>query len=412
MPLGELLRSAVESLRVYRLRSFLIALSIAIGVVGIMTAGTAVSSLNTTVVERLAAMGENTIVLSRFPAIVLSGGAWRRYMQRKPITYEQGLQLKQELALITPFVTIYGRTPSEVVRWANRSTDPDVDLIGSDEQFFAIFQYEVAQGRPLTEQDLALNRPVVVLGADVAAELFGDASPLGQQVRIRNYLFEVVGVFKARGAVLGSSQDNFVLLPLPYYLRFISAESWGRMLTIFVKAPSREMLPAVIDEAVGAFRRIRGLKPWQESDFEVETNESIRTQFAGLTQYIGLFGLGTGAIALLAAGVGIMNMMLVAVRERTREIGIRKALGARRRWILLQFLAEAVALSLLGALGGSVLGILAGWGIAELIGSAFRLPWEWVGLSFGVCLGTGLVWGTYPAWKAAILNPVEALRYE
>jgi len=413
MVVGELVRNALESLRVYRLRSSLIALSIAIGVVGIMTAGTAVSSLNTTLLEQLAAMGENTIFLARMPAITLSGSAWRRYMQRKPITYQQGLQLKRELAAVTPFVAVVGEELSgEVVRWANRSTDPDVQLIGSDEQFFHTFQYELAQGRPLTEQDLALNRPVVLLGADVAAELFGEASPLGQQVRIRNVPFEVIGVFKARGTVLGQSQDNFVLLPLPHYLRFVRAESWWNSLFVVVKAPTQEMLLVVIDEAVGAFRRIRGLKPWQENDFEVETNESIRTQFAGLVQYVGFFGLGTGAIALLAAGVGIMNMMLVAVRERTREIGIRRALGARRRWILLQFLLEAVTLSLIGAVGGIVLGVLVGWAISELIGSAFGFPWEWVGISLGACVGTGLLWGTYPAWKAATLNPVEALRYE
>ncbi len=414
MVVGELLRSALESIRMYRLRSFLIALSIAIGVVGMMVAGTAVTSLNVTVAEKLAAMGENTFFLSRTPAIVLSGSAWRRYMQRKPITYQQVLRLRRELELsgVSAFVSAVGETFGEVIRWANRETDPDVQLLGSDEHFSSTFRYELAQGRPLTEQDVALNRPVALLGADVAAELFGNASPLGQQVRIRGYSFEVIGVFQAQGAVLGQSQDNFVLIPLPYYLRFVNAESWWNSLTVVVKARSREELPVTLEETIGAFRRIRGLKPWQDSDFEVETNESIRVQFAGLTQYIGFFGFGTGAIALVAAGVGIMNMMLVAVRERTREIGIRKALGARRQWILAQFLAEAAALSLLGAIAGIALGILAGWGLAGLVGTDFGLPWQWIGISLGVCLATGLLWGTYPAWKAATLNPVEALRYE
>jgi putative ABC transport system permease protein len=409
----EILRGSLESLRAYRLRSLLTLLSVAIGVFAIMTAGTAVSSLNFTVFEKLEQMGESTFMVSRTPAIVLGGREWRRYLQRPPITYEQGQRLKEQLASLTPFVCLYGAVPmSERVRWGNRATDPDVSVAGADEMFFHIFQFELAEGRPFVLQDLLLSRPVVVLGADVAAELFGSASPIGQQVRIRNYPFEVIGVFKPRGSLLGQSQDNFVLIPITYLVRyFVTDELWGS-LTILIRARHRDALPETIDETVGILRRLRGLKPWQPNDFEIETNESLRTQFAGLTRYVGFFGFGTGAIALLAAGVGVMNIMLVAVRERTREIGIRKAVGARRRWILLQFLVEAVVLCLLGGLLGILLGILAGYGLGELIGTHFTPPWGWVAASLAVCIGTGLLWGTYPAWKAAMLSPVEALRYE
>jgi len=386
-------------------------LSIAIGVFAIMMAGTVVNSLNFTVFRELERMGENSFLITRFPAIVLGGKQWRHYAKRSPITYEQGLQLKRALSPRTPFVCIYGISPfSRQVWWKNRSTDPDVTIGGADEMFFHVFQFELAEGRPFVGQDLLLRRPVVILGADVAAELFGTASPIGQQVRIRNRPFEVIGVFKPRGTLLGQSRDNFVIVPITYWVQYFATDQDNLLLG--VQARNREVFFETVDEAVGAFRRIRALKPWQPNDFEIETNESLRTQFLGLTQYVGLFGFGTGVIALMAAGVGIMNIMLVSVRERTREIGLRKAVGARRSWILLQFLTEAVALSGIGGLFGVVLGILAGWGLGGLIGTHFAIPWGWSGLSLGVCIGMGLLWGTYPAWKAATLRPVDALRYE
>ncbi len=408
----EILSGATESLRAYRLRSSLTAGSVAVGVFAIVVAGTATDSLNLTVFERLERMGENTIIITRMPPLVLHGDQRRRYLQRPPITYAQGLQLKRALAHLATWVCLYGVRPQSVrVQWGNRSTDPDVSVAGVDEAFFSVFRIELAQGRPIVEHDLLLNRPVAVVGADVAAELFGKASPLGQYVRIGSHRFEVVGVAKPRGSIFGQSQDNFVVVPITFFVRSMASEERSS-LALFLTAPSRRALFETMQEAIGAFRRIRGLKPWQPNDFEVETNESIRTQFAGLTRYIGFFGVGTGVIALLAAGVGIMNIMLVAVRERTREIGIRKALGARRRWILGQFLAEALVLSLLGGLVGICLGVLAGWGMGSLIGVQAAVPWGWGMLSLGICLATGILWGTYPAWRAASLNPVEALRYE
>ncbi|MCS6966387.1 MAG: ABC transporter permease [Candidatus Kapabacteria bacterium] len=412
MPWWEILRTAVESLRAYWLRSLLTLFSVAIGVFAIMAAGTAVNSLNFTVFQKLEEMGESTFFISRHPAIVLGGSAWREYLRRRPITYEQGQEFKRALASLTPFVCLYGAYPlSERIRWGGRATDPDVSIGGADEMFFYTFHFELAEGRPFTEQDLGLGRPVVLLGADVAGELFGDISPIGQQVRIRNRPFEVIGVLKPQGSILGQSRDNFVLIPTSYFVRYFVYDEWSSLVLV-VRARYREELMAVIDESIGVLRRLRGLKPWQPNDFEIETNESLRKQFAGLTQYVGFFGLGTGAIALLAAGIGIMNIMLVAVRERTREIGIRKAVGAPRYGILLQFLAEAVILSLLGGALGILLGILAGWALGRVVGVDFTLPWGWMMLSIAVCIGTGLCWGTYPAWKAATLDPVEALRYE
>lgn len=408
----EIVRGATESLRAYRLRSSLTVSSVAIGVFAIMVAGTATDSLNSTVFESLDRMGENTFLISRMPPLRVNGSQWRHYLQRPPITYDHGLQLKRALEHLTPWVCIYGVQPRVArVQWGNRSTDPDVSVAGVNEAFFAVFDVELARGRPILEQDLALNRPVAVLGADVAAELFGEASPVGEQVRIGKHRFEVVGVAKPRGSLFGESRDNFVVVPITFFIRSVTSERWGS-LVLFITAPSREAFPSTMHEAIGAFRRIRGLRPWEPNDFEVETNQGIREQFAGLTRYIAFFGLGTGVMALVVAGVGIMNIMLVAVRERTREIGIRKALGARRRWIWGQFLAEALVLSLLGGVLGIGLGILVGWGLGSLIGAQAAIPWGWSVLSLAICLGTGIVWGTYPAWRAAGLDPVEALRYE
>ncbi|MCS7177478.1 MAG: ABC transporter permease [Candidatus Kapabacteria bacterium] len=409
---AEIARGALESLRAYRLRSGLTVLGVALGVFAIMVAGTATDSLEGAISQELLQLGESSFFISRMPPIGVSGREWREYLRRPPITYQQGQEFKRQMALWTPFVCLYAVQPSdEQVQWGNRATDPDVSVMGTDEMAFRLLNVQVAEGRPFAEADVAFMRPLAILGADVARELFGSASPVGQQVRIRGHLFEVIGVARPRGSIFGQSQDNFVFIPVGYFMRFFASEEWGS-LTLIVQPRSRREFQATLSEAVGILRRLRGLKPWQPENFEVTTNEGLQAQLSGLTQFVGLFGTGTGVIALVAAGIGIMNIMLVAVRERTREIGIRKAVGARRSWILVQFLTEAVVLSLCGGVVGIVAGIGAGWGISALVGIPPSLPWQWMGLSFFLCVALGLLWGTYPAWKAATLNPVDALRYE
>jgi putative ABC transport system permease protein len=296
------------------------------------------------------------------------------------------------------------------VHHGDRVTNPNVLLIGTDEHYLSSFNYEVARGRSLSRDDLDFARPIVILGEDVRQRLFGGDDPLGRTVRVDGQTFTVVGVLEPKGSSFGSSQDNVMVVPLTRWLNVFGSN--GRSISLNVQAPSQEDLPAVQDQAIGAMRLVRGLGPEDGNDFEVFSNESLIDTF---NQVIGTVAVGAfviSAIALLAAGVGVMNIMLVSVTERTREIGIRKSLGARRRSILGQFLLEAVFLSMLGGVGGVIGGIIIGNLAGQLLNAAVVFPVGWAAAGLLVCGGIGVVFGLYPAWKAARLDPIEALRYE
>jgi putative ABC transport system permease protein len=269
---------------------------------------------------------------------------------------------------------------------------------------------QVAQGRFLTDSDVLLGRRVAFLGADVADLLFPREDPLGRKVRIRGAPFEVIGVADRRGSILGlESKDGFAVVPWTTY-----ETSFGRTrdMVLGVVATTPDDAPKAVDEVTAALRRLRGVAPFAENDFEIFSNETMSDLFDNLARLVGAATFGVCALALLVGGIGVMNIMLVSVTERTREIGIRMALGARRRRILSQFLVESVTLS---ALGG-VVGVLAGVGLAvgarELFGIPASIPGWAVVLSLASACGAGLLFGIYPAARASKLDPVEAMRTE
>ena len=269
----------------------------------------------------------------------------------------------------------------------------------------------VAEGRPITYEDVEYNSSVAVIGNDLVVKLFPKINPIGKKIKVKSQFYEVVGVLESKGAMLGTSQDNQVLITIPKYLQYYASE-WEESLTLTIRSLDKSKVSNNMDEAIGAMRIARNLKPWEENSFEVETNESITEQFSGFTKYLSYFGAFCGAIALIAAGIGIMNIMLVSVKERTREIGIRKAIGARRSWILTQFIIETITLCQIGGIIGVGAGVGAGWILGKLIKIDIALPWSWIIFSLVICTLLGLLFGAYPAWKASKLDPIDALRYE
>jgi putative ABC transport system permease protein len=400
---------AFDSVRVNKLRAILTLLSIAIGVFAIVGAGTLVQSINNAVTGEMAALGENLFSIYRVPKIQ-TGHTWRKYRQRKPITYSQYMDFKEKLA-IAKAVSSQSASSGYTVQYGNQATDPDVTLIGTDENHLMITNTNLTEGRPITAQDIEMNRKVALIGNDIVVKVFPSVSPIGKKIKIGNNYFTVIGILEEKGAVLGQSQDNKVIIPISQFLKYY-ANRWDESLDISIMAHSQIALQPTIDEAIGTMRAIRDVKPWQENDFELETNESISEQFASLTGYLSYFGLFSGAIALIAAGVGIMNIMLVSVKERTREIGIRKAVGAKRFWILLQFIIETITLCQIGGFIGIGLGVLGGLMLASSINISLTFPIDWVVISIVICTILGVVSGSYPAWKAATLDPIDALRYE
>ncbi len=409
MNILESVKLAIDSIRVNKLRTFLTLLSIAIGVFAIIGAGSLVASINSTVEGEIEALGETTFYIFKDPKIKM-GNSWRKFARRKPITYTQYQQLKNKLSLVS-LASAVSVSSGQTVKFGNNETNPDVNLIGVDEDYFILENRNFSEGRNIVKNDIIANRNVAVIGNDVKVKLFPNINPIGKMITINNQKYEIIGVLEPKGAMFGQSQDHMVLIPITHLLNYF-ASYWESSVQIALRARSREVFNQAIDEAIGVMRLVRNLKPWEENDFEIETNESIKEQFSGLTKYLQWFGFISGGIALIAAGVGIMNIMLVSVKERTREIGVRKAVGAKRHWIMYQFIIEAITLCQVGGAIGIVVGILAGGAFGLMIGGTFSIPIGWVVFSVIICTLLGVAFGAYPAWKAAKLDPIEALRYE
>ncbi len=405
----EIIVASITSLRANLLRSILTLLSIALGTFAIISVGVATSTLKDSVVGTIDEVGGNSFVIKRTPSINM-GNNWRKYARRPIIGVAQAQEYKSKVGE-TALVSIADEDPGKTLKCGNLSTDPDVMVWGVDENYFKLRNKTIAEGRPILDEDLHSSRMVAVIGNDIRVKLFPYGSPIGREITIDNYRFIVVGVLEAKGAVLGQSQDNEAYIPLQVYIKGFANDSHFSA-TITVKAPDAEHFREVFDQSIGDMRAVRGCKPWEENSFEIEDNSTVKEQFESFFNSIGYFAAFIASFALAAAGVGIMNIMLISVKERTREIGIRKAIGAKNSSILTQFLLEAVTLCQLGGL----IGLAGGLGLVGILGMfsevKFSFPLDWVIVSIVFCTLIGIAFGAYPAWKAAKQDPIEALRYE
>ncbi|GIV59970.1 ABC transporter permease [Rhodocaloribacter litoris] len=405
----EAFRMAWDALRSHKLRSSLTLLGMVIGVFAIIVSVTGVEVIDVYFKDRLQFLGASTFTIRRTPSIQL-GELDPSIRNRPAITYDQVERLAR--AMTTPVtISIIEDFALAAVRYENRETEPNVVLLGTDEHMPGNFSYEIEQGRFLSEQDLQYARPVIVLGSAVAEELFPIESPLGKTVRMDGHRYEVIGVLKEKGSFLGFNQDTRVFAPITR-LMSLYGQPDRNIATISVRAHEPQHLRAAMDEVIGRFRVIRKVPPGRDNNFEIETNDSMQSIFEAFTGTLTLGGAVIGLIALLAAGIGIMNIMLVSVTERTREIGIRKAVGARRRDIMRQFLLEAFFLCQIGGVFGIVLGALVGNLVAVYFEISPAFPTGWAVGAVVMVTGIALLFGGYPAFKAAGLNPIESLRYE
>jgi putative ABC transport system permease protein len=406
---------AVDAVRSQKLRSGLTLLSIGIGVFAIIAATSLMTTLNRAVTGQLADLGENSLLIQRTPTINF-GTNWAKMRRRKNITYMQAREFRNRMAT-TNMIAISNQNPGQTIKAGQESTNPDVTLIGIDDMYFTVNAVSVSSGRPVTEAEVGTSRPVAIIGVDIVTALFPRIDPVGQRITIKNQTFSVIGVLTKKGGVMGQSQDNRVLIPISVFNKYYTWE-WDASVDISVKAASKDMLPVTMDEATGIMRALRKVKPWEENSFEIDANDALTGQFAGFTTALLVVAWISGLGALIAAGIGIMNMMLVSVKERTREIGVRKALGARKRWIVRQFLIESITLCQLGGMTGMIGGVLTSWGVTEILRNSnmpmltYIFPTSTVIFSVVICTIIGLGFGIYPAWRAANLDPIEALRYE
>ncbi|MDT9547045.1 MAG: ABC transporter permease [Chlorobium sp.] len=409
MQFREIIMQALYSLGANRLRSGLTVMGVAVGVFSIIGVMTALEAVNKSVETGLTSLGANTFQIQKYPATVFGSGHRRnQYINRQDITYPQALVFRKTMEGKSGTIGFMLSSQANQAKYADRTTNPDVVLTGGDENFSASNGYPIEKGRNLTTSDIRYATSTAVIGNELAASLFTQGeNPLNQSIRVGGEVYRVAGIFARKGAAFGQSQDNFLLIPITRYLNHVKESG---SINITVEASSRKTYSRTIDHAVGSMRTTRGLTIREPNDFEIRTNESLIDSFRDIELAISTGAFIISFMALLTAGVGIMNIMLVSVTERTKEIGIRKSIGAPQNSILRQFLLEALILSL----AGGIIGAAAGTATGNLVALQFNLPpifpLLWITISMAVCSAIGIGFGLFPAWKAANLNPVEALK--
>ena len=404
-------RMAFGAIAAHKLRSALTLLGVLVGVFSIIVVMTAMRVMQSNIERQLSSLGGETFMVRKWPGVYFGGssGDYEKYWRRKNVTLTQGKRLQEKIKLPAN-IGIESQFWSGEIKTRYKTSAPTVRLYGETPGSFPAHNWNLAEGRLLLDTDVDSTRNVCVLGFGLATNIFPNSSAVGEFIKIDSINYRVVGVLEGKGGAMGGDQDNFVVVPLTTCLNRYGR--WWRSLNLLVQAPSRESYDATVEEVRGVMRIIRKVPPGKEDDFEIASNNSMIEQFKNFTRSVRIGVALVSGIALLAAGIGIMNIMLVSVTERTREIGIRRAIGAKKRNIMAQFVMEAVVLCEVGGAFGVVFGILGGNLLAVVLKLPPVVPIDWVVIGLAICSVVGIIFGTYPAWKAANLDPIESLRYE
>lgn len=413
MNLLENIREGLRSIAGNRLRTILTSLIIAIGITSLVGILTAIDGIQDSVNSSFAGLGANTF------SIVARQDAFRRggrvQKQDAPIDYFDAIQFKRRFpygATISVSTIVLGAAQA---KFGSKKTNPNVQLTGGDDTYLAVKGYTLQQnGRNFSQNDLNYALNVAIIGSELANTLFEKKlNPLNQLIRVSGRQYKIIGVLEKKGGFSGGGDDRILLVPL----NNARALAGTRQLTFDITAsvPSVSNQDEAVGEARGTMRLVRHDPLGQPDSFEIDRADELAKQTESITGYLRIGGFGIGFITLLGAAIALLNIMLVSVTERTREIGIRKSLGATPQRIREQFLIEAIVICLLGGLGGVMLGLGIGNLIATLVSQGkggFVVPWGWMGLGLVVCVSVGLFAGIYPAVRASKLDPIDALRYE
>ena len=405
----EIIIVAIRSLHANKLRSLLTILGIIVGIFSIITISTVVSMLQNSIEQGVSQLGQTTFQIQKFPAMVDRGDR-SKFRNRKDLTIEEYFKLKEKLTGEAKAVGAEQWQWGRLFKYENQETNPNVQLVGCTPEAFPNNKWVAELGRNFNYNDVNRYEKVIVLGKSLAENLFDQMDPIGQEVKVDNKKLRVIGVLEKQASSFGNDADNFAAIPITTWQTFYGRNT--QSVNITVSSFSKEDYGDVIEKAIGYFRTIRKVPAGEEDDFGIFSNESVLNQINTMTAGVKIGAYVIALIALLAAGIGIMNIMLVSVTERTKEIGIRKAIGAKKANILMQFLIESVVLSLLGGFIGIIIGLIIGNLAGSAIGGEMSIPLDWVAIGVLLCIIVGVGFGTYPAYKAANLDPIDALRYE
>lgn len=413
MQFREVIFMALGSLGANKLRAALTMAGITIGVFSIISVMTAIGALQNSIESGISFLGSNIFQFAKYPVNIDAGGnVQKKYQNRRNITYQQAVRYADLMRGEAQDICLksFGRDLKGQAVYNGVKTTPSLTIVGTNQGFLAANAFTLGYGRNLNEEDVALARAVAVVGKNIEKRLFPHESPIGKVLRMSGHTYTIVGVLAEKGTSFGESQDDFFLMPITRFFQNYGENS--RTVNVATQPYSTEVYNRTLDKGITAMRIARGLRPDQPNDFEIYTNDSLKTAFTSVAGVVRIGAFVISFIALVAAGIGIMNIMLVSVTERTKEIGVRKSIGARSRDILRQFLTEAVFISEAGGILGIILGVIGGDLLAAWLKVDLIFPFGWALAGLIVCSAIGIGFGLYPAYRAASLDPIEALRFE
>lgn len=406
----ENLRIAIKAIQSNKVRAILTMSIIAFGIMALVGILTAIDAIKSSLTSQFTMMGANSFTITSRGMNIQVGNSRTRHRNYSRISYRQAIEFKERFTEPAWVTVSFNASQLTTVKYDKEETNPNVTLMGVDENYLAVSGYEVENGRNFTADEIQMNSRFVLIGSVIATDLFpAGVDPVGKDITVAGLKLKVAGVLKSKGASQ-MSDDKICFMPVSTARQYFSRPNMNFNIAVMPVNPVN--LDVMIGEAEGVFRVVRNLDPRDESDFNVVKSDTILNMLLKNIRYVTLAATLIGIVTLFGAAVGLMNIMLVSVTERTREIGVRKAIGAKPKTIKYQFLFESILIGQFGGIFGIILGILIGNGVSSMLRSNFVVPWFWVGTGIFVCFVVGVVSGYAPAVKAANVDPIEALRYE
>lgn len=406
----ENVKVALQSIGSNKLRTFLTALIIAIGLMALVGILTSIDAIKGSLNNTFASMGANSFTIRNRGIGIRIGGNGNKPKHFPVIKYREAMAFKNRLSVpatvsVNTFVSF-----ASTVKYKNDKTNPNISVLGADAAYIMTGGYKIAEGRNFSNSEMEFGSSVVIIGDEIKQKFFSKESALDKIITIGNTKFRVIGVFATKGSSVGFGGDKVCVIPLFKGRQIMTNANPTYTISVMVNDPTK--MDYTLGEATALMRKVRNLDVQQDNNFEITKSDAIAETLISNLKYIKYAGIAIGLITLIGAAIALMNIMMVSVTERTREIGVRKAIGANPKLIRKQFLYEAIVICLIGGSVGIFLGIVMGNLLALAMGASFLVPWIWIFIGLIACIGTGLASGIIPASKASKLDPVDALRYE